>query len=44
VGGAADYAAALTELADNGTPGWAPLLRRAAGAVAARRTFMEEIR
>ncbi len=42
--GASDYAAALIELADNGTPGWAPLLRRAAGAVAARRTFMEEIR
>jgi hypothetical protein len=42
--GGSDYAAALIELADNGTPGWAPLLRRAAGAVAARRTFMEEIR
>jgi uncharacterized protein DUF5691 len=43
-GRAGDYAAALMELAENGTPGWAPLLRRAAGAVAARRTFMEEIR
>ncbi len=43
VSGGADYAAVLMELAENGTPGWAPLLRRAAGAVAARRTFMEEI-
>jgi hypothetical protein len=44
VSGGVDYAAVLMELAENGTPGWAPLLRRAAGAVAARRTFMEEIR
>jgi hypothetical protein len=41
--GPADYAAALTELADAGPPAWAPLLRRAAGAITARRTFMEEI-
>ena len=41
--GADDHAAALTELADAGSPAWTPLLRRAAGAVAARRTFMEEI-
>jgi hypothetical protein len=42
--GASDYAAALIELAEGGPPAWAPLLRRAAGAVAARRTFLEEIR
>ena len=44
VTGPADYAAALTELADAGPPAWSPLLRRAAGTVAARRTFAEEIR
>jgi Family of unknown function (DUF5691) len=39
-----DYAAALTELADGSPPIWSAPLRRAAGAVVARRTFLEEIR
>jgi hypothetical protein len=44
VAGPVDYAAALTELADTSPPAWSAPLRRAAGAVTARRTFAEEIR
>jgi hypothetical protein len=44
VTGPHDYAAALTELADQCPPIWSAPLRRTAGAVAARRTFLEEIR
>jgi len=44
VTGPHDYAAALTELADGSPPIWSAPLRRTAGAVAARRTFLEEIR
>jgi hypothetical protein len=44
VTGPADYAAALTELAGTSPPAWSAPLRRTAGAVAARRTFAEEIR
>ncbi|HEY0718738.1 MAG TPA: hypothetical protein VGD68_14060, partial [Streptosporangiaceae bacterium] len=44
VTGPDDYATALTELADTSPAAWSAPLRRAAGAVAARRTFLEEIR
>jgi hypothetical protein len=44
VTGPPDYAAALAELADDSPPIWSAPLRRAAGAVAARRMFLEEIR
>ena len=44
VTGPHDYAAALAELADGSPPIWSAPLRRTAGAVAARRTFLEEIR
>jgi hypothetical protein len=44
VHGPDDYAAALTELADECPPIWSAPLRRTAGAVAARRIFLEEIR
>ncbi|HWG14126.1 MAG TPA: DUF5691 domain-containing protein [Streptosporangiaceae bacterium] len=44
VTGPIDYAAALTELADTSPAAWSAPLRRTAGAVAARRTFAEEIR
>ena len=44
VAGPDDYAATLTELADDSPPIWSAPLRRAAGAVVARRTFLEEIR
>jgi hypothetical protein len=44
VTGPDDYAAALTELADASPPIWSMPLRRTAGALAARRTFLEEIR
>jgi hypothetical protein len=43
-GGPHDYAVALTELADECPPIWSAPLRRTAGAVAARRIFLEEIR
>jgi hypothetical protein len=44
VTGPDDYAAALTGLAETCPPTWSVPLRRTAGAVAARRTFLEEIR